>query len=139
MKDLIQKQQQLNFPIKEVWKAISSSDEITAWFIKADFKAEEGYEYTFTHENTTISGRVLKADPFTDLVYTWEVGGTGIETTVKWTLEENDQGTLVSIEHSGISGYPTEEMATNMFNSFSEGWSSCLVNLDKYLNKELAN
>ncbi len=136
MKDVIKKNQQINFPMQDVWKAIATAEEISTWFIHADFKAEAGYEYTFTHEDTKIKGKVLEASPFHTLIYTWIVGGTGVETTVKWNLEENESGTLLTLEHSGIANYPTEEMATNMFSSFDKGWESCIVNLAKYLNKE---
>ncbi|MEQ9303218.1 MAG: SRPBCC domain-containing protein, partial [Marinoscillum sp.] len=79
--------------------------------------------------------KVLAADPFHTLVYTWTVGGTGVETTVSLKLEERDGGTLLHLEHSGISNYPTAQMATNMFSSFEAGWSSCVTNLEKYLTK----
>lgn len=133
MKDIIVKEKQYNHSIQEVWNAIANAEEITAWFIKADFKPEVGYNYTFVHEGTTINGEVIQANPVTDLVYTWIVGGTGVETTVSWKLKENDNGTLLTLEHSGISNYPSEEMATNMFTNFSGGWDSCMTNLDKYL------
>ncbi len=136
MKDIIIKEQQLHAPMKEVWSAISNGEEISVWFIKADFKPEVGYEYTFTRNETTISGKVLEANPHFNLVYTWIVDGTGVETKVRWKLEENEQGTLLTLEHSGISNYPTEDMATNMFTHFSGGWDACIEGLDKYLKKE---
>ena len=135
MKDVIRKEYQYNHSIDNVWNAISNAEEITAWFIKADFKPEVGYQYTFTHENTTINGKVLEANPVYKLVYTWIVVGTGVETTVSWHLQENEKGTLLVLEHSGISNYPTEEMATTMFTNFSGGWDSCITNLDKYLKE----
>ncbi len=142
MKDLIKKEHQYQADIAEVWKAITSADDISAWFIKADFKPEVGYNYTFTHEHvsensektcTVISGKVLEADPVHNLVYTWEVSGTGVETTVRWQLQENEQGTLVTLIHSGISNYQTQEMITKMFTNFSNGWENCITNLEKYL------
>ncbi len=135
MKNKIERTQLYDFPMKEVWNAISSAEEISAWFIKADFKAEVGYKYRFTHENTNIVGTVLESDPFHNLVYTWVIEGTGVETTVRWKLEEKDGGTQVTLEHTGIENYPNEEMALNMFNSFSEGWENCFANLGKYLKK----
>ncbi|XOV94890.1 MAG: SRPBCC domain-containing protein [Bacteroidota bacterium] len=134
MNDIIKKEQEYDFPMKEVWKAISQAEEISAWFIQADFKAEKGYQYTFTHEDTKIRGTVLEASPFHTLVYTWIVGDTGVETTVTWNLEEQNGKTLLKLEHSGISNYPTSELATNMFTSFNTGWTSCIENLLKYLN-----
>jgi len=146
MKDLIKKEHQYQANITDVWNAITNANEISAWFIKADFKPEVGYNYTFTHEEqsanseitcTVISGKVLEADPVHNLVYTWTVSGTNVETTVKWQLQENEKGTLVTLFHSGISNYETEEMITKMFTGFSNGWDGCIVNLEKYLTQEL--
>jgi len=47
MKDVIIKEQMLNHSIDKVWNAISKQEEISTWFINADFKAEPGYKYTF--------------------------------------------------------------------------------------------
>ena len=135
MNDKIIKKHQFKSPISQVWNAISVAEEISAWFIKADFKAEEGYKYTFTHENTVISGKVLKSDPVYELVYSWIVGGTEVETTVRWKLEENSEGTLLTLEHFGISNYPGET-AVKMFNNFKGGWNSCVENLEKYLSEK---
>ncbi len=132
MNDKITKTHQFRSPIGKVWDAISLAEEISAWFIKADFKAEAGYKYTFTHEQTVIKGEVLKANPVYELVYTWVVSGTDAETVVSWKLEENNDGTFLTLEHSGISNYPGET-AVMMFNNFKGGWNSCVENLEKYL------
>lgn len=135
MKDIIQKEHHFNHPINTVWDAITKAEEISAWFIQADFKAEVGYEYTFTHEDTTIKGKVLEANPVTHLTYTWIVGDPNTITTVKWVLEEVEGGTKLFLEHSGISTYPSENMATAMFENFTNGWANCINQLDKFLNK----
>lgn len=132
MNDKIIKTHQFESPIGKVWQAISSAEEISAWFIQADFKAEAGYKYTFTHEQTIIKGEVLKANPVNELVYTWVVSGTEVETVVSWILEENNQGTMLTLEHSGISNYPGKT-AIMMFNNYQGGWNSCVENLEKYL------
>ena len=75
MKDSIKKETLLNHSIDTVWNAITKAEEISTWFIKADFKAEEGYKYTFTSEPnekgcTVISGKVIKSTPYI-LIYTF--------------------------------------------------------------------
>lgn len=132
--DKIEKQHQFKQPIEQVWNAISQSEEISEWFIQADFKAEVGYKYTFTHEKTKIVGEVLKANPVFELVYTWIVSGTETITTVSWVLKENENGTLLTLEHSGISNYPGDT-AVVMFNNFKGGWDACVNNLEKYLSE----
>ena len=140
MKDIIKKEALLNHSIDTVWNAITKAEEISAWFIKADFKAEEGYKFLFTSEPnekgcTTISGEIKKSSPYT-LIYTWIVGGTTTESTVKWELEAIENGTKLSLEHSGISNYG--ETAVAMFESFNGGWDNCINGLTEYL-KDVVN
>lgn len=141
MNDVIKKEVILQHPINKVWDAISKSEEISTWFIKADFKAEKGYQYTFNSGPndkgcTTISGTVKSADPYL-LSYTWIVGDTKVETLVSWILTPTEKGTKLILKHSGISNY-AGETAIAMFESFNGGWNNCISELTKYL-KELVN
>jgi uncharacterized protein YndB with AHSA1/START domain len=136
MKDSISKEQLLLHPIGKVWSAITQADKISTWFIKADFKAQKGYQYTFTSEGencTQITGEIKQADPYT-LEYTWIVAETNVETTVKWTLQETSEGTVLLLEHTGISNYGGET-AVQMFTSFSGGWDNCITGLTEYLKE----
>lgn len=139
MKDVISKEHVFDHSIDKVWNAISKAEEISAWFLNADFKAEIGYRYTFAASEeqgcTQITGVVKEADPYT-LVYTWVVQNTNIETTVKWVLEEIDGKTKLYLEHSGISKYPGET-AVNMFGDFDNGWDNCISHLSTYLIQEI--
>ncbi|EZH75566.1 hypothetical protein ATO12_01925 [Aquimarina atlantica] len=136
MKDVIIKERILNHPIDKVWNAITNAKEISTWFIEADFKAEKGYQYTFNAsggECSPIKGEVKRANPYT-LVYSWIVTENPLETTVKWVLEEVEEGTKLYLEHSGISGYKGET-AVEMFNSFNGGWDNCISGLTDYLKQ----
>ena len=138
MKDVILKEQVFNHSIDKVWNSISKEEEISTWFIKADFKAEKGYRYTFFSEGencTQISGEVKEANPYT-LIYTWIVQNTNVVTTVKWSLKEFKGKTKLFLEHSGISGYDGDT-AVSMFNSFDVGWDNCAMELGKFLNSEV--
>lgn len=136
MNDSIKKEQLFSHPIQKIWKAITQADELTTWFIKADFKPEIGYHYTFssTGENgcTEINGEIKQAHPYT-LEYTWVVANTNVETTVTWKLEETNEGTLLRLEHSGISKYDGDT-AVQMFTSFDGGWDNCLSGLTNHLS-----
>jgi len=140
MKDVIKKEQLFNHPIDAIWNAITKSEEISTWFIKADFKAEKGYQYTFTASEDkgclTITGEVKNSDPYT-LIYTWIVENTTAETIVSWKLEPTENGTKLYLEHSGISNY-AGDTAVAMFESFNGGWDNCINQLTTYL-KELVN
>ncbi|MFT7614388.1 MAG: hypothetical protein ACI9J3_003370 [Parvicellaceae bacterium] len=139
MKDSIIKEAMFNHPIETVWKAISQANEISTWFIQADFKPEKGYKYTFTASEEkgclTITGEVLEASPYV-LTYTWVVQDSDTITTVKWLLAPKDGQTSLQLEHSGISDYPGES-AVAFFESFNGGWDDCVSQLSKYLIKEV--
>lgn len=139
MQDIIIKEHIFNHPIDTVWKAISEAEEISSWFIKADFKAEAGYKFTFTaseeQDCTQITGEVKEATPYT-LIYTWVLQDTSLETLVKWELEEKEGKTHLNLEHSGISGYPGDT-AIALFKNYSGGWNSCINELQNFLTKQL--
>ncbi|MFS4454805.1 SRPBCC family protein [Maribacter sp. 2304DJ31-5] len=139
MKDVITKEHVFNHPIHSVWNAISKGEEISTWFINADFKPEKGYRYTFTAGEekgcTQITGVVKQAEPYT-LIYTWIVEDTNVETTVKWTLKEVSGKTQLVLEHSGISNYSGDNAVT-MFGHFSAGWDNCVSLLTAYLTQEV--
>lgn len=139
MKDAITREQMFNHSIDKVWNAISIGEEISAWFINADFKPEPGYKYTFTAGEekgcTQITGVVKVASPYT-LIYTWMVQDTDVETIVKWTLEAIDGKTKLVLEHSGISNY-SADTAVTMFGHFSSGWDNCINLLTEYLTQEV--
>lgn len=139
MKDAIIKEHVFSHTIDTVWNAISNAEQISTWFINADFRAEAGYNYTFTASEekgcTQITGIVKEATPYT-LIYTWVVQDTNTITTVKWVLEKVEEGTKLYLEHSGISNY-TGDTAITMFGHFSAGWDNCVSELSKYLTKEV--
>ncbi len=139
MKDIISKIKVLDHPIEKVWNAISDGEEISTWFIKADFKPEVGYAYTFSSRGeegcVPITGIVKEANPYT-LAYTWVVQDTDTETMVTWKLEDLNGKTKLYLEHSGISKYPSNT-AVELFESFDGGWENCINDLAQYLIKEV--
>jgi len=140
MNNKIIKEKVFYHPIETIWNAITKAEEISTWFIQADFKAEVGYEYLFTSEPnekgcTTISGTVKEANPYV-LIYTWIVGGTEVETTVTWKLETIEGGTKLYLGHSDISNYDGDT-AIAMFESFNGGWDNCINGLTNYLKQEI--
>lgn len=119
-------------PIDRVWRAISDQDAISKWFIQADFLAQAGYHYTFTHEATTVTGQVLEVEPPTRLVYTWIVGKTTARTVVEWLLTPTETGTKLRIVHEGFENYA--DSAASMFTSSVKGWQAVINELAAYLD-----
>lgn len=134
MNYIITKEATFTSSIDNVWKAISIGEEISKWFLLANFKAEKGFKYTFKAPDGScppIIGEVLSADPY-QLSYTWIEEGKDFVTTVNWELESVGKGTKLTLVHSGISNY-TEVDAIKMFESFSGGWENCVNGLSEFL------
>ena len=77
----------------------------------------------------------MSADPYT-LIYSWVVEGTPVKTLVKWVLEKTENGTKLTLEHSGTSNYGSEN-AIAMFGDFKDGWDNCHNGLTKRLIQEV--
>jgi uncharacterized protein YndB with AHSA1/START domain len=137
MADKIKLERFYNHPIQTVWAAISEVDAISDWFIQADFKPQVGYQYTFTHETTTVRGTVLEVNDPNKLVYTWIVGNTTAVTEVSWSLSPKGSGTQLVLEHDGFDNY--QESAVAMFDSSVQGWQAVAEALEKYLAGETAD
>jgi len=138
MKDVIIKEHLFNHDIDKVWNAITKAEEISTWFLSADFKPEKGYQYRFVSKDehcSPIIGEIKEANPY-KLVYTWIVEEVPTTTTVSWVLETVAKGTKLTLEHSGISNY-AGETAVAMFESFNGGWDNCLNGLTSYLKAEV--
>jgi len=59
------------------------------------------------HGDFQVSGEYLEVDPPRLLVYTWTASWTGAATTtVRWELKPTDEGTLVTLRHSGLAAHP---------------------------------
>jgi uncharacterized protein YndB with AHSA1/START domain len=55
----------------------------------------------------TISGEFLEVDSPRVLAYTWTATWTGeLQTIVRWELVQKNQGTLVTLRHSGFAAHP---------------------------------
>lgn len=58
-------------------------------------------------DNFEVTGEYLEIDSPRLLVHTWVASWTGTaKTTVRWELEPREQGTLVTLRHTGLSAYP---------------------------------
>jgi uncharacterized protein YndB with AHSA1/START domain len=139
---IIQHQLFYPHPPQTVWEYITNSELIGQWMMKSDFKPVVGHEFTFTASpmpDMNFDGifycRVLEAEPFKKLSYSWKFGpgdGTFTDSTVTWTLTEKDNGTQLALEHDRFKG----EGFLKMFESMSKGWLTLITKLLTLLNEK---
>jgi uncharacterized protein YndB with AHSA1/START domain len=114
-------------PPEKVWRALTDPQAIAQWLMKNDFEPRVGRKFQFRVApkprgwTGIVDCEVLEADPPRKLVYSW--CGSGLDTTVAWTLEPVDEGTKVRLEHNGFRGM-RGWMVSRML---GKGWSSKIL------------
>jgi uncharacterized protein YndB with AHSA1/START domain len=99
------------------------------WLMKNDFQPVVGYDFQFRTNpipKLDIDGifhcKVLEIVPYKKLSYSWKAGpGNGqvsLDSIVVWTLTAKDNGTELSLLHSGFR----EIEDFNIYSGMNEGW-----------------
>lgn len=110
---------------KEVlWEALTNKFYISKWIMKTDFELVKGREFSLEDKPTIgwdgkVQCQLIDFEYNKILVYAWNNKNNKLGTIVKWKLEEVENGTLLSIEHSGfngIGGMFTKKILTNGWN-----------------------
>jgi len=122
----------------EIWEYLTQSELIALWLMPNNFQAVIGYEFEFRTNpipSLELDGifhcKVLEMVPLKKLSYSWKGGpGNGIitlDTLVEWTLEKQDNGTILNLKHSGfkVENY-------SILTGMTDGW---LKNIQKMLNQ----
>ena len=93
-------------PIEKVWKGISSSEALAAWFLPNDFEPVLGYEFTLVSQpqpergwDGVIHCKVMELTPPTKLGFTWN--GGGLNHYVTFELRETEGKTELTLTHAG--------------------------------------
>lgn len=75
-----------------------------------------------------VEGEYLEVDPPRLLVHSWNPSYSGgLNTIVRWELEERHGGTLVRLSHSGFAGN------VQAAHGHSQGWSRVLVWMEAFV------
>ena len=114
---------------QNVWEYLTSPEKLAIWFHKPGAALVEGeYEMFGTESgNRLMWGKVLVAEPFSRLEYTFSIAPMGDRTsTVKWTLAEVAGGTMLSLRHEGL---PQGADAFGLALALDKGWDDHLGRL----------
>ena len=109
--------------MEHVWRALTDPALLAKWLMKNDFRPEIGHRFTFQTTasagfNGIIMCEVTEVDALHLLAYTWTGGILSKATTVRWMLEPAEDGTRLTLEHSGFIGV-TGMLASGLMGS---GW-----------------
>ncbi|MGC5743415.1 SRPBCC family protein [Chryseobacterium sp. NFX27] len=134
-------QYKINTPVEKVWKALTDTNEMKAWYFDIpDFTLEEGEIFNFyepgEEKKYHHQCQILEIVPNKKLKHTWSYPElSDVVTTVTWELEKEDIGTLITLTHDHIEGF--DGLGENFsLKSFTEGWNGIIGgSLKEYLEK----
>lgn len=112
-----------------VWAYLTDPAKLAIWFHKPNAALAVGdYEMFGTESGDKLMwGKVLIAEPFTRLEYTFTIAPMGDQTsTVKWSLEEVPGGTNLSLRHEGL---PQGAEAFGLTLALDKGWDDHLARM----------
>lgn len=126
----------------EIWEYLTQSELIALWLMPNNFKAVIGHKFEFRTNpipRLELSGifycEVLEIVPFKKLTYSWKSGPkhgiTTLDTLVEWTLEKQDNGTILNLKHSGFKA-ENYSILTGM----TDGWLGSIQKMLDQLNKK---
>ncbi|MGA9637775.1 SRPBCC family protein, partial [Flavobacterium sp.] len=117
---------------------------LAQWLVPNVFKPIIGHKFQFGAKPKLKIGfdgriycKVLEIVPYKKLVYSWKGGmskeNPSLDSIVTWTLSSSEKGTVLSLEHSGFTGFKNYLPYIIM----NKGWvtnSKKLFNLMEQLN-----
>ena len=137
--DRIERTVRLSRPPREVWRALTTAEGLSAWFgERASIDLRPGGAATMTFRGgTTVEMRVERVEEPAVFAYTWRLPDLPEDdprrTYVEFILEPDGNGTLLRLVETGFAQLP---FATRheTYDSHSRGWSQELAELVKYLD-----
>jgi uncharacterized protein YndB with AHSA1/START domain len=158
--DRIEKRIMLNAPRTRVWKAVAEAEQFGTWFgVKFDGPFQVGKPLRGVMVGTKVDPEVAKAQqpyagkPFDIVVerieperlfsFRWHPYAVepGVDyskeptTLIEFTLEEKDNGVMLTITESGFDRIPLERRA-KAFTANEEGWTKVITLVEKYLAQD---
>jgi uncharacterized protein YndB with AHSA1/START domain len=125
----------MDAPIHRVWRAIATSEGLSAWLMKNNFQPELGFEFTFQAKpmkdwDGVVHCKVMELNAPNSIGFTW--CGNNMEQYVAFKLVELDKDkTQFTLVHSGW----TEEHAM-IREIMYDGWGYITEDLRKKMGDE---
>jgi uncharacterized protein YndB with AHSA1/START domain len=119
-------------PPEQVWECLTNPEMLNLWLMKNDFKLLVGHRFNFHARPMPKMGfdgivycEVVEIVPLKRLVYTWKGGPRpgviNLDTILIWTLEPQNGGTAMLLEHKGFKGFGNYVASIFMGNGWKKG------------------
>jgi uncharacterized protein YndB with AHSA1/START domain len=130
-----------NAPVSRVWQAITDRDQMKQWYFElAEFKAEVGFEFTFTggpeDRKYLHLCQITEVEPGRKLIYSWRYDGYEGNSFVTWELFAEGDKTRLKLTHAGLETFP-QNNADFAKGNFVAGWTEITgTSLKEFVEKE---
>ncbi|MCM4156311.1 SRPBCC domain-containing protein [Gramella sp. AN32] len=125
----------------QIWEYLTKAELIEKWLMPNDFEPKVGHEFKFTTNpipSLSLDGnfhcKVMEIIPLKKLVYSWKGGSGGeitLDTIVEWTLVPKENGTELTLLHSGF-----KEENASILTAMFDGWDKNIKKMLEHLNAE---
>lgn len=117
-----------NAPVSSVWQALTDNEKMKQWYFNIpEFKAEVGFEFTFTGQGSKGKNYVhlcvvTQVVENKKLAYTWRYDGYEGNSEVTFELFEEGEKTRLKLTHTGLETFPQNNPDFAPA-SFAAGWT----------------
>ena len=117
-----------------VWRVLTDPELMARWLMPNDFRLERGHAFTFESPPIPKAGhdgiahcRVLDFEVERFLAISFAGRGSGLDSTITWTLSPDGEGTRMTFLHHGFDpDNPMHQVSRRMMGS---GWPGILRRL----------
>jgi len=114
----------------KVWEHITDPKKVATWLMPNDFEPRVGKEFVMHCDHAeTVSCVVKEIVPQQKLVYSFQTKGLKVATLVTITLAKEDDGTRLTLVHSGWDALPPDQQG--IAGEFNDGWGGFLKKLQQ--------
>jgi uncharacterized protein YndB with AHSA1/START domain len=146
--DRIEKRILLRAPRARVWRALTDSQEFGAWFQSAftePFRPGARVKGRITHpgyEHLVVDFVIEKMEPERLFSYRWHPNAVDPSldyskepmTLVEFTLEDVEDGTLLTVVETGFDGIPIARRADALKGN-EQGWTGQMKAIESYVSR----
>ncbi len=143
LSDRIERTILLPVPRERVWDAVTKPEQLAHWFgvvSSMDFRVGGAIQFTRDNHLCPYPGVIEMIEPKQRFAFRWPsyavahpelTFDTAPSTRVEITLEEQAEGTLLTLVESGFASLPEE-----LYRGNQDGWQACLNGLRAYLQSQ---
>ena len=117
-----------DFPVEEVWQALTDKDAMSQWLMPCDIEALVGHKFQFRTKSYPgfdgiVNCEVIEVREHELLSFSWN-GGSLKDTIVTFKLTAKGNQTILDFEHSGFEGLINRIIIRKIL---ANGWKSKIL------------